>query len=87
MSTIDHLFQLLREKNQCAAYQLFRAERGTMTQLADGSKVMTDLNDRMVQVEYGTGVTVVRHDEYVMVQAKDSSFWFGNAKGQWYLFD
>ncbi|CAN5534702.1 hypothetical protein BH10CYA1_BH10CYA1_17860 [soil metagenome] len=87
MSTIDHLFQLLREKNQCASYQLFRPERGTVTQLADGSRVMTDLNDCMVQVEYGSGVTVVRHADYVLVQAKDNAFWFGNSQGQWYLFD
>ncbi len=87
MSTIDHLFQLLREKNQFASYQLFRADRGTMTQLADGSRVMTDLNDRMVQVEYGSGATVVRHENYVLVQSADSSFWFGNSQGQWYVFD
>ncbi|MBS1957344.1 MAG: hypothetical protein JST89_24360 [Cyanobacteria bacterium SZAS-4] len=87
MTTINHLFQLLRDRSQPTRYQFLNDDRGTVSFLPDGTRIVTDENERMVQVEYGTGAKVVRHQDYVMVQAVEGSFWFGNSQGQWYQFD
>lgn len=87
MDTVDHLFKILREKNQPLCYQLFTAEGGTVSHLPDGTRVVTDAKDRLVQVEYNNGSKVIRHSNYVVVQSTDKGYWFGNSQGQWFQFD
>jgi hypothetical protein len=73
--------------NQIAHYSTWSEDYGVATRTVGDAKFATDESGRVVQAAYGNGSSLIRHWSYVVVKTDKGQHWFGNDKGQWYLFD
>ena len=80
-------FPTFSAPSQIGHYSTWSDQYGAASSIVGDAKFATDESGRVVQAEYGNGSSLVRHWSYVMVRTDKGQHWFGNDKGQWYLFD
>ncbi len=81
------LSTFLAQQASITRYELTDFEGSNSTRLIDGTQMKVNDEGRVCQIQYPSGATVRRHENYVLVRSNNSSYWLGDANGRWYPID
>lgn len=83
------LYALLYRRQSIESRNIAPAKENiaSSSKFSDGTSIYSDANDRIVYVEYPTGMKVRRNKNSVVVAMPDGNYWYSTGGNRWHILD